>query len=93
MMNKDDLTSGIQTFIFDTGTPGEMQSNENQINIYHVIYTDQSEPSVNNVHSLLIPEAVSISLELIQARDISIWTRVFLTPLLGKTHCLVDGFT
>ena len=93
MTNKDDLTSGLQPFVFGTGTPDEIQANQQQVSLYQTIFTDQSAPSISDAQYLMVPKSVSLPLELIQARDMCIRTKLFFRPLFGDTHVLIDDLS
>ena len=90
MASRGDLTSDMQPFVFGLGTPHELEAQLQDISQYQTIMNDHLAPSLSDVQNLLVPKAPSFPSKIIQARDMLMKTRIFITPFLGPDHVLVN---
>ena len=73
------------------GTPQEQERQLQEINQYQTIINNHSAPLLQDIHTLLMPQAPNIPTELVQARDMLICTKIFLTSFLGEDHILISN--
>ena len=88
MSNAEDLTSGIQPFLFGQHSPEQRQDAQKQAELYDLILNSAAAPSLSDSKAMIKPEGTMIPLTLSQEKGIFIRTNVATHVYFGTTHPL-----
>jgi hypothetical protein len=88
MNHLDDLTSGINPFLFGDTTPEHAQA---MSNLYQMITAGSAAPSLTDTAQLVTPNKASLPKHLLQSREAIQRTLIIYTVLLGAQYLAVYG--